>query len=83
MINTIGQIKQRLEILYQMVEDLEQSGAGEGYTKAQADAKFLSKTDAAATYIEPTDYATQTTGGTVKAWTTTSGDLITLHIATQ
>lgn len=38
MINTIGQIKQRLEILYQMVEELEQSGAGDSYTKAQIDA---------------------------------------------
>lgn len=38
MINTIGQIKQRLEILYQMVEDLEQSGSGDSYTKAQIDA---------------------------------------------
>jgi hypothetical protein len=33
--------------------------------------------------ITPTDYATQTTGGTVKAWTTTDGSDTILHIATQ
>lgn len=95
-------IKQRLEILYQLVETLEQS-AGEGYSRAEADQKFLSKTDAAedyltkssasttylsktdaaSTYVDFTDYATQNTSGVIKAWTTTSGDVITLHIATQ
>ena len=33
--------------------------------------------------ISATDYATQTTGGTVKAWTTTDGSDTILHLATQ
>lgn len=38
---------------------------------------------AIANFITATNYATQNTGGTVKAWTTTSGDVTTLHIATE
>ena len=34
----VAQIRQRLEILYQMVEELETSGGGDTYTKAQIDA---------------------------------------------
>lgn len=34
----IAQIRQRLEILYQMVEELETSGGSDTYTKAQIDA---------------------------------------------
>lgn len=33
--------------------------------------------------ITPTDYATQNTGGTIKAWTTTDGSETILHLATQ
>lgn len=33
--------------------------------------------------ITSTDYATQTTGGTIKAWTTTDGSDTILHLATQ
>lgn len=33
--------------------------------------------------ISPTDYATQTAGGTIKAWTTTDGSDTILHLATQ
>lgn len=33
--------------------------------------------------ISATDYATQTTGGTIKAWTTTDGSDTILHLATQ
>lgn len=33
--------------------------------------------------ISATDYATQTTGGTIKAWTTTDGSDTILHFATQ
>ena len=41
--NTIGLIKQRLEILYQMVEELEISNgnpSADYYTKAETDAKI-------------------------------------------
>lgn len=33
--------------------------------------------------IGASDYATQNTGGTVRAWTTTDGTSTTLHIATE
>lgn len=33
--------------------------------------------------ISATDYATQTTGGTIRAWTTTDGSDTILHLATQ
>lgn len=33
--------------------------------------------------ISATDYATQNTGGTIKAWTTTDGSDTILHLATQ
>lgn len=36
----VSQIRQRLEILYQMVEELETSGGGDTYTKAQIDSKI-------------------------------------------
>lgn len=42
-------LKQRVEILAQEVDKMK-SGAGEGYTKAEADAKFLSKDDASSDY---------------------------------
>lgn len=44
----IGQIRQRLEILYQMFEQLEQGGGGsptDAYTKAQTDALLNGKVD--------------------------------------
>ena len=34
-------------------------------------------------FITPTDYATKSTGGTIKAWTTTDGSDTILHLATQ
>lgn len=46
--DTIGLIKQRLEILYQMVESLETGGGGsptDAYTKAQTDALLAGKVD--------------------------------------
>lgn len=42
-----------------------------------------SLTTAVSAKIGVTDYATQTTGGTVKVWTTTESGETTLHIATQ
>jgi hypothetical protein len=44
----IGQIRQRLEILYQMFEQLEQGGGGsptDAYTKAQTNALLAGKVD--------------------------------------
>lgn len=44
----VCQIRQRLEILYQMVQDLEQSGGGsptDAYTKAQTNALLATKVD--------------------------------------
>jgi hypothetical protein len=38
---------------------------------------------AAAGYITPTSYATQSTGGTAKIWTTTDGTDLILNIATE
>ena len=57
-------LKQRVEILAQRVEDLEATGGGGGgtgdaYTKAESDAKFLSKTDAASSYQPKGSYATK------------------------
>ena len=43
-------LKQRVEIIAQEVEKMKAGGAGEGYTKTEADAKFLSKSDASSTY---------------------------------
>lgn len=51
--STIGLIKQRLEILYQMVQVLEAEGGGgsvDAYTKAQTDALLATKADASTTY---------------------------------
>lgn len=42
-----------------------------------------SLTTAVSAKIGATDYATQTTGGTVKVWTTTESGETTLHISTQ
>lgn len=42
-----------------------------------------SLTTAVSAKIGATDYATQTTGGTVKVWTTTESGETTLHIATE
>lgn len=59
-------LKQRVEILAQRVEDLEATGGGGGgtgdaYTKAESDAKFLSKTDAVSTYATK-DYVNSIVG---------------------
>lgn len=55
-------LKQRVEILAQRVDDLEATGGGgstgDAYTKAESDAKFLSKTDAASSYQPKGSYAT-------------------------
>jgi len=47
--------------------------------------KFVTSTEKTkiANSITATDYATQTTGGTVKVWTTTENGETTLHIATE
>ena len=42
-----------------------------------------SLTTAVSAKIGAADYATQNTGGTVRAWTTTDGTSTTLHIATE
>jgi hypothetical protein len=42
-----------------------------------------SLTTVVSTKIGAADYATQTTGGTVKVWTTTESGETTLHISTQ
>lgn len=56
-------LKQRVEILAQEFEDFKESGGGGGttdaYTKAQSDAKFLSKSDAASIYQVKGSYATE------------------------
>ena len=49
----MSQIRQRLEILYQMVEELETSGgSGDAYTKAQTDALLDLKADKSSTYTK-------------------------------
>ena len=50
----IGQIRQRLEILYQMFEQLEQGGSSptDAYTKAQTDALLNDKADKSSTYTK-------------------------------
>lgn len=48
-------IKQKQPTLQKLIDDLQAGGGGgtvDAYTKAEADAKFLSKTDAASTYIK-------------------------------
>ena len=53
-------LKQRVEILAQEVEKMKSGGAGEGYTKAEADAKFLSKDDASTALAGKQDRLNQT-----------------------
>lgn len=48
----MSQIRQRLEILYQMVEELETSSGSDSYTKAQADALLALKADKSSTYTK-------------------------------
>ncbi len=49
----MSQIRQRLEILYQMVEELETSGgSGDAYTKAQTDTLLALKADKSSTYTK-------------------------------
>ena len=43
-------LKQRIEMIAQEVDKLKAGGAGEGYTKAEADEKFLSKSEATTDY---------------------------------
>ena len=48
-------IKQKQPTLQKLIDDLQAGGGGgtgDAYTKAESDAKFLSKTDAASTYIK-------------------------------
>lgn len=48
-------IKQKQPTLQKLIDDLQTGGGGgtvDAYTKAESDAKFLSKTDAASTYIK-------------------------------
>lgn len=48
-------IKQKQPTLQKLIDDLQSGGGGgtvDAYTKAESDAKFLSKTDAASTYIK-------------------------------
>jgi hypothetical protein len=51
-------------------------------TQAQLDQIETNKTNIS-NKIGASDYATQTTGGTVRVWTTTSGGETTLHIANE
>lgn len=51
----LSQMRQRLEILYQMVNELEESGGGSGgdsYTKAQTDILLSYKADKSSTYTK-------------------------------
>ena len=49
----VSQIRQRLEILYQMVDELEGGGSsGDAYTKAQTDALLDLKADKSSTYTK-------------------------------
>lgn len=56
----IGQIRQRLEILYQMFEQLEQGGGGgsptDAYTKAQTNALLAGKADKSSVYTKSNTY---------------------------
>lgn len=48
-------IKQKQPTLQKLIDDFQAGGGGgtgDAYTKAESDAKFLSKTDAASTYIK-------------------------------
>lgn len=48
-------IKQKQPTLQKLIDELQSGGGGgtvDAYTKAESDAKFLSKTDAASTYIK-------------------------------
>ena len=48
-------IKQKQPTLQKLIDELQAGGGGgtvDAYTKAESDAKFLSKTDAASTYIK-------------------------------
>lgn len=48
-------IKQKQPTLQKLIDDLQAGGGGgtvDAYTKAESDAKFLTKTDAASTYIK-------------------------------
>ena len=53
-------LKQRVEILAQEVDKMKSGGAGEGYTKSEADAKFLSKDDASTALAGKQDSLNQT-----------------------
>ena len=54
----IGQIRQRLEILYQMFEQLEQGGgsSGEGYSKAETNALLAKKANKSDVYTKNNTY---------------------------
>lgn len=48
-------IKQKQPTLQKLIDELQAGGGGgtgDAYTKAESDAKFLTKTDAASTYIK-------------------------------
>lgn len=61
-------LKQRVEILAQEIDKMKSGGAGEGYTKAEADDKFLSKADASTALagkqdsLDPTQLAAVNSG---------------------
>lgn len=60
-------VKQKQPTLQKIIDDAQAGGGGgDSYTKAEADAKFETKTDAASTYqpkADMTDYVKEEAGG--------------------
>lgn len=75
-IKSIEQVDGKISAVAELVDTSPITGSTKPITSGAVYTGLASK-------IGPSDYATQNTGGTVKAWTTTSGDVVTLHIATQ
>lgn len=62
---------------------VDDSSATNKFATAAQLSQIATNTSNIAQKIGASDYATQTTGGTVRAWTTTDGTSTTLHIATE
>ena len=62
---------------------VDDSSATNKFATAAQLSQIATNTSNIAQKIGASDYATQNTGGTVRAWTTTDGTSTTLHIATE